>query len=832
VVPNISFSETPVIVRLAFLLLLTLPPAAGPAFASPPGDRRQDLMIERYRQALEVDADNSMLHYYLGIALLNNGRNDEAAGQLRRAYRDLADSVEVNYNLALALSRTGDIDSAQIYLNRAEELGGAEQPELYPLASLAFNLALASLQRDEPDEAERLLHKAIALGGPEFEARRLLADIYLRRGKDRLAEEQWQLVLADLPDDETARDALFSIRFNRGLAALNEKKLATAETAFRRALAVDGSSSQARYYLGYLAYRRQDWKQALDLLRTAADGLPESARKSLNAMVYNCAATLLEQGRPQAARPAIDLLAASETTAVQAHFLAGSIHLALQEYAEARREFQLVLKQQPGNPEAILNLVKAGQGAAEAFYRQGRRLYRQGDYRAAIDRLQAALAIDPSHPMARNYLEQSRTDLAETYRRLVSESRDLLTNGDPRAALDRIRRARGLRPDDPTARKLEQRAITALGRQIATLLANAQALSAAGNDQKAADLFRQVLALDPAHEQARSGLEQIRRQRRRQLARHLSEGNEALEAGRLAGAREAFRAALDLDADNEEARRGMERTEAMIASLVTKELQWARRARQAGRPAQAREHYRKALELDGRDDIRQELDAFESENDHRIRELLAGSEKAMQAQEFARARNILARAEAIAPAHPEVSRQRTVLASLVRKHVDRLLRQAESRQRQGNHAGALTAYRRVLDLKPDDRSALDGLRRERMELKKQITDLLAAGDKAIGRGAYREAEEKLRRALTLDPYSTAARDNLERLRRLQQAGLTPQDVPRLYLEGIDLYTRGHYEEAVRTWQQVLNLDPGHEKARMNIEKARRKLSRIESFRHD
>ncbi|TYO99913.1 tetratricopeptide repeat protein [Geothermobacter ehrlichii] len=818
--------------RIVIPLLLSILLAAGPVFAASPEDSLQNLAIERYRQALNVDSDNSMLHYYLGVALLNRGLNGEAVEELRRAYRDLADSVEANYNLALALSRTGDVDSAQIYLNRAEELGAAGQPELYPLASLAFNLALVCLDRDDLAEAEKLLRKVLALGGPQIEARRLLGDIYLRQGRDRLAEQQWQQVLAARPDDETARDYLFTIRFNRGLAALNEKKPVEAETAFRLALATDSQSSLARYYLGYLAYQRQDWEQALSLLRDAAPELPGSARESLNAMVYNCAATLLEQGKPLAARPAVELLADSKTTAVQAHFLAGNIHLALKEYSEARREFQLVLEQQPGNPEAILNLVKADQGAAETLYQAGRRLYRQGDYRAAIDQLQAALAINPNHTMARSYLEQSREDLEQKFRKLLAESRDAMSGGDPQTALERTRQALGLRPDDPVARELERAAVAALGRQIENLLTDAQTLLSAGSDREAEALFRQVLALDPDREEARAGLQQISHERLERVKRYLADGDKALEAGHLAGAREAFRAALALDPTSEEARRGLDRTEAMVASLVGEELQWARRARQTGHLAQAREHYQKALTLSDRADIREELSEFEAQSDHRIRELLTAGDRAMEAQKFAHARSILARAEAIAPEHPEVRRQRAVLEVRVRERVDALLQQAAALQQKQDHAGALAAYRRVLDLEPDSATALAGLRRERADLKKQLAGLLTAGEKAIGRGDYQEAEARLRQALALDPYSTATKEKLKRLRELRRTGLTPKDVPRLYLEGIDLYTRGHYEEAVRTWRQVLNLDPDHEKARMNIEKARRKLSQIESFRHD
>jgi tetratricopeptide (TPR) repeat protein len=44
-----------------------------------------------------------------------------------------------------------------------------------------------------------------------------------------------------------------------------------------------------------------------------------------------------------------------------------------------------------------------------------------------------------------------------------------------------------------------------------------------------------------------------------------------------------------------------------------------------------------------------------------------------------------------------------------------------------------------------------------------------------------------------------------------------------YLRGIVSYTDGKYEEAIKSWKKVLELDPKHEKAIMNIDKAKRMI---------
>jgi tetratricopeptide (TPR) repeat protein len=102
-----------------------------------------------------------------------------------------------------------------------------------------------------------------------------------------------------------------------------------------------------------------------------------------------------------------------------------------------------------------------------------------------------------------------------------------------------------------------------------------------------------------------------------------------------------------------------------------------------------------------------------------------------------------------------------------------------------------------------------------------------------------EAIEIWRQALELDPEYVDARVDLSRaeskLRNLQRAAegssareVEAQDeltimIKRHYLEGVTLYMNGLYAEAISEWEEVLRLDPVHENARNNIERARKRL---------
>jgi tetratricopeptide (TPR) repeat protein len=102
-----------------------------------------------------------------------------------------------------------------------------------------------------------------------------------------------------------------------------------------------------------------------------------------------------------------------------------------------------------------------------------------------------------------------------------------------------------------------------------------------------------------------------------------------------------------------------------------------------------------------------------------------------------------------------------------------------------------------------------------------------------------EAIETWRQALELNPEYVDARVDLSRaeskLRNLQRAEAggsgaeeASQDeltitIKRHYLEGVNLYMNGLYAEAISEWEEVLRLNPVHENARNNIERARKRL---------
>lgn len=809
---------------LALLAVVLITPR--PSVAAP-----QSIAVQRLQQAIEVDPGNLPLHYYLGVNLLLEGDNQGAVEQFRTAYPAFTDSLEMNYNFALAQTRLGDVDSALLYLERAEDLGAAGEQELYPIANIYYNLALLRLGEDQTEPAIKLFRKALQLNPENIDIHRLLGETYVRRGETRLALQHWQEYLQRFPNDDQAREQIFTIDFNDGLKDLEAGHPEAARKAFNQGLKLMPESPLAHYYLGYLAYQSGQQQEALSELGKALPQAPAELQESLQAMIFNSASDLLEAGQPEAAQPAIELLAQGAADDIRSLYLTGRIHLALKQYLPARKAFLQVLKQQPKHKGATLNLIAAEQGAAGEAFQQGRTLYRQGAFAKAIKQLQAAVAINPAYPLAQAYLDQAKNDLASQRDATLQQAEQALKTGHPQKALQLARQILENEPRQPRAQELETRALTALTGQLEELRGQATAREATGDLLAAEALYQQLIALDPGSQAGQEGLERLADERRNHADELVKTGEQALEHGELQKAQNAFQQARKLAPGLASASQGLERAEALLVSMVDEELQAGRQAAQAGQLAEAREHLDKAWRLRHDPAIKEEIARLDNTRQGKVGKLLAAARQDLGKNQLRQAGQLLNRAQRLSPDNVDVRALQADLDTRIEMQLDATLAKAGEQLAAGHFPQALAGFRKALELRPGQADALAGLEKGKAGLDNQLNNLVARAEARITAGDYAAGEDLVKQALTLDPYQDRARQLKHRLGQLQQAGLQPSDAKKLYLEGIELYTQGRYEDAVNSWKKVLILKPGHEKAKLNIEKARRKLKQIEEYRH-
>jgi len=111
-----------------------------------------------------------------------------------------------------------------------------------------------------------------------------------------------------------------------------------------------------------------------------------------------------------------------------------------------------------------------------------------------------------------------------------------------------------------------------------------------------------------------------------------------------------------------------------------------------------------------------------------------------------------------------------------------------------------------------------------------VRRLLESGRDALRRGDREEAAAFFRGALSLDPENRLAREGLRRAQRPPEPvrpaapKIDEAAVLRLMQEGKQAMDAGRYEEAIRAFQGVLDLDPNHPQAQRGLAMARRALT--------
>lgn len=114
-----------------------------------------------------------------------------------------------------------------------------------------------------------------------------------------------------------------------------------------------------------------------------------------------------------------------------------------------------------------------------------------------------------------------------------------------------------------------------------------------------------------------------------------------------------------------------------------------------------------------------------------------------------------------------------------------------------------------------------------LELKrKRITDsLLQQFNKSFSRKNFSRAQEKLS-ALKEAGYDAAEYRTLRK--KLQLA--TDREARRQMREGVNAYSRGQFEQAIKSWKQVLVLQPDNKQADESLQRAEKVLERLKELR--
>lgn len=364
---------------------------------------RTDEAIAAYRQALAFK-DDADVHAYLGMLLAKQGRTAEAEAEYQASLR-LADNALAHFGLADLHERAGQVDQAIAELQAA--LKFSDEAETHAALARLYEV------QGRLEEAAGEYQAAIARSGPETpdqdRSRAALASVLLRlcRADEALAALQPSL----------ARDPKsLSAEVMAALAAIYEAqgKATEASEVYAALLQQAPDLPVVHYLAAWFTYRQGHLDEAAQEMERVTILAPTSS------LAWSSLGYLRDlQGDLAAAREAHEKALELMPANVSALLGLGAIALQQNDPATALGYFQEALQWQPEYVKAVPDeaqtvLISIHFYLALAYERLGQAEEAGQELATARQLAEAAVAVLPSHPLARFYLEVAYWLVGET----------------------------------------------------------------------------------------------------------------------------------------------------------------------------------------------------------------------------------------------------------------------------------------------------------------------------------------------------------------------------------------------------------------------------------
>jgi tetratricopeptide (TPR) repeat protein len=216
------------------------------------------------------------------------------------------------------------------------------------------------------------------------------------------------------------------------------------------------------------------------------------------------------------------------------------------------------------------------------------------------------------------------------------------------------------------------------------------------------------------------------------------------------------------------------------------------------------------------------------------------------------------------------------LKKRIPKDIEEKIEQGLSHFMSGNYQSAISIWNEILKLEPDNKIALDYISQAKSKINEEIATTLKNIDDYVSLGnlkiaydlvsymlqkypqnkrfenqklfieqkiddivynhleegtrflnskEYIDAEKEFLKVLEYKPKNSEALVNLKEIKKQISRG-KKEEAERLYLLGIDAYTRNNFELAIDYWEMVLDINPSYPNVKKNLERAKIKLSEL------
>jgi len=551
-----------------------------------------------FRDGLKRDPTDATCQFRLGQALYYAHDFGGAKEALNKFIAGAAGNAKLDKDAAQALELTGAMAN--------EEKKYAEAADAFRTLMNSYpaygkearkNLSVVLLtqgdgftKRRQPLEAVKYYDEAASVNSSDPASLRASARAHYELGmaanasskpeEKKLAPGHFKVAAANFHKATILDPKDFESAYFEGLSRYYLEQFTDMISAYQKAISINPSHGGARYNLALALYRQ---------------GVFDDARKEADEAVK------LQPGDPASNQLVVRIHDAS----IEDLLKKGTEAYTAERLGEAIQAWEKVLTLDPHNPEAKQYLDQATTKVTQAVQdhlAKGQEAYDNGDLETAFSEWSAASALDPANAAITAKLAKVGKMSKVSARRKLAQA--AWASGDAATALSELDAALALNPRDAKSLKLRKTILSAQKKGLTSILASARTAMKAGKLGKA---MREALkAKDLAGTTKEIGdlLITIGKRTDEAVTRNLAEGAEALRKGNRSAARSAFEAVLALDPANKEAStqiKSLTGKESKVAADAEKFKEFRKKGINAylmGRLEEAKKAWIQALDMD------------------------------------------------------------------------------------------------------------------------------------------------------------------------------------------------------------------------------------------
>ncbi|MBI5562786.1 MAG: tetratricopeptide repeat protein [Deltaproteobacteria bacterium] len=819
------------------LVPLTCMAEGAPSIASP-APITDSLIIQQYRRALELDRTNVKTRLQLAVAFLREKRHADALAELAVINEAQPDNADVQYYMGVAYAGTGELDRALASYENVARLSPKAAKETYELEKAFYNIGIARQKAEDMTGAMKAYEKSVEIAPEQTLAWCRMGEALFNLKNYAEAIERLKTCDARTPGDPQTRRNIISTRLAMGLGLVSEKKYNEALAEFRKVAELDPKNENAIYFQGYLYFQVADYKQAL----TAVSGLSKTESpdiyNNLPALLQNIAVELQSREDWDAADKAIRQAIGFKKDDPDLHYLLGYNLMKKGDYEGALHEIKEALLFNPTHGSATLALAVITDRLTEARVTKGEAGLAKGDYNGAASDFDEALELDPKNARALQGRKDTGDKLAgaraEAAAKRERDVREGLASADKSMREEKYKEAatayRYVLAFDPENSAAQQGVKAAEGfvkEEVARHVQAGDAFAETKKDYLAVREYKAALSYAPDDTLANARLEAAQSRLAALINPLLDDASEYEEKEYLADAIKSYEAALSYDPENKTALDGKKRGEDALEVRFAERLSTGRRLLLDRDYLKAAENLRVAMRLKPDDaEAKDGLAKAQEWLSKTIAGKLKAADKSLKDGNYGDAASAYAEALAIDPKNLEAQEGRERVKRQVADEVSRKLSNAESAYHHSQYYQAYLTYGEALALDRDNADARAMRHQSRQKLDEIINPVIKRAIEAAGKGDNETALVDFKKVLNADPSNETAKKYLSTIDRSKAQRSIGVKVEKLYLKGVELYTQGKYVDAIKAWEEVLELEPKHEKAILNIKKAKKKLEGV------